>query len=606
VARAGRVDRAALERMAAALRHRGPDDWGIEIVGSVGLVHTRLAIVDPSPAGHEPMGHPERPLWLAYNGEAFNHAELRRRLGGVEWRGTSDAETVLHALAAWGPDAARELNGLFALAFLDGDRHRVHLIRDRFGVKPLYVADRPDGIWFASEISALLAAGVPREVDRKTLLHGVRNGWANGAATPIAGIERLPPGHLMSIDTRTLSRDLSAWYAPRQSVDADVATELAALTEAQRLEKVEQALRTAVERRLMSDVPLGTMCSGGLDSSLTTFFAAEAQPGMLVFNASVTDQPDVDEGPWAELVADHLGVELRTVKLTAARWRGDLVDIVRHIEYPVNHESSVPNWQIANLARASGVKVLLSGEGADEVFGGYPWAAPNLRRDFAESRPVRGLRLRRAWHRLRALGVRRHPVLPGAQSGIATGFERSVEVEALDAYGHHRGSRRRLEAHLLGLLSTYLPHLLNRLDKATMKGSIEMREPFLDPDLVRLAVNMPLESRVLPARKELLRKLGRRYLPPRLADRPKIGFTFDLNGYLVDAARPEFLADGSLRQVQGIARDRWEALLARPGLWQLPLWTGEIWCRAFLEGESTAAITAELWKPGTELEPTRV
>jgi asparagine synthase (glutamine-hydrolysing) len=592
----------ALRRMAGALGHRGPDDQGIEIVGRAGLVHTRLAIVDPSPAGHEPMGHPDRRLWLTYNGEVFNHADLRRELGEVDWRGGSDAETVLHALAAWGTSAVARFNGLFAFAVLDLDRHRLLLVRDRFGVKPLYYARRLDGFWFASEIGALLAAGQPRQADAETLLHATRTGWANGPETPIQGVRRLRPGAMLSVSLDDLSTEEELWYSPSDAVDPSRAAELERLEQKDVDDLVEGVLGESVRRRLMADVPVGTMCSGGLDSSLTTYYAAEAHPRILAFNASVLDQPEADEGPWAEKVARGLDIELCTVPTDATSWRRDLVDVVRHVEYPLTHESSVPMWQIADLARQRGVKVLLSGEGADELFGGYTWVAPWLERDFTlgrggVSRALRGL-LR--WLRFaRAdLAARRSP---GGVSSEVTGWEKSLNRAALQAYRHHRGARRNMEASLLGLLGTYLPHLLNRQDKTTMKASIETREPFLDPDLVEVAVNLPLEQRMLPTRKAILRRLARRHLPEGVADRPKVGFGFDLNTYLVRAARPEFLLDGILRDLQGVSRPRWAEMVAQPGNRPLPLWTAEIWARLFLEGESAQTVHDRLWRADASL-----
>jgi asparagine synthase (glutamine-hydrolysing) len=598
-----RPERRALERMAAALVHRGPDDNGIEIVESVGLVHTRLAIVDPSPAGHQPMAHPDGDWWLTYNGEVFNHAELRRALPVGTYRGGSDTETLLRALAEWGEAAIARCNGLFAYAAVDLEGRRVLLVRDRFGVKPLYLARLDGALWFASEIGALLAAGVPRRPRRDLLQHAVMHSWANGPATPIEGVTRVLPGTFVSVDLDTLETVERRWYDPAEAVDRERAAALARLPRANACDELETALRTSVRRRLMSDVPVGTMCSGGLDSSLITAFAADASPGIHAFNASVIDQPELDEGPWAERVAKALGVELHTVRMTGSSWRADLVEVVRHIEYPLNHESSVPMAQIARLARADGVKVLLSGEGADELFGGYDWLHGREWADFARRR-FPGWRMARAGYRLGrrlAPGVEPPapdpPRLPGAP--VVDEYEAAIVRRAAVAYHHHRSHRGRLEAALLGDLGCYLPHLLNRQDKSTMEASIETRVPFLDPELVALALNLPLEVRVEPERKGLLRDLGRRYLPPGVAERTKVGFGFDTQRYLVPAARPEFLDNGRLREL--ISEEAWEVATSQAKVWghrALLLWTAEIWCRAFLEDESNEVIEEQLWRSG--------
>jgi asparagine synthase (glutamine-hydrolysing) len=581
-------DRRALERMARALGHRGPDDQGVEVIGSVGLVHTRLAIVDPSPAGHEPMEHAG--WWLTYNGEVFNHAELRERLPAGGWRGGSDAETLLRALAEWGEEAVPLCNGLFAYAALDTRGRRLLLVRDRFGVKPLYVARHSGSLWFASEMRALLEAGVPRLPEPDVLGHAVRYGWANGRLTPVRGIERVPPGTLVSVELDSLASRERRWYDPLEAVDRERMAVLGRLPRAEAAAAVEQELRASVRRRLMADVPVGTMCSGGIDSSLITAMARDEQPGIRAYNASIGDQPDYDEGPWAKRVADALGVELRTVRQSADSWRADLVDVVRHVEYPLTHESSVPMAQIAGLAHSDGVKVLLSGEGADELFGGYEHLHGRERADFLARGRLPERAARAAYRRLQRLrgGVRERPT-------SVEEWERGAERRARAAYAHHGGPRRRLEAGLAAELETYLPHLLNRQDKSTMRASIETRVPFLDPGLVSLALNLPLEVRVEPRHKGVLRDIAERLLPEGVAQRPKLGFGFEADRYIEGAARPEFLAEGALRQ--WLHGSRHSEIPETPsGYDALLLWTGEIWCRVVLEGQQVDAVNEALWK----------
>lgn len=592
-----RPDEAALARMTSALAHRGPDDSGVVVQGSVGLAHTRLAIVDPSPAGRQPMRGPGG-WWLTYNGEVFNHGSLRGAMGdGVEWRGGSDTETVLRLLERDGLSAVPRLNGLFAFAALDPGGRRLVLARDRFGVKPLYVARHGGALWFASEIGALLAAGVPREPDRDVLAQALVRGWSNGPWTPIAGVTRVMPGTLVEVDLETLGLKERRWYDPLATVDPSQESGASDL---------EGALRASVARRLMSDVPLGTMCSGGLDSSLITAFARDAadeggRGRVHAFNASVVDQPDYDEGDWARRVAGHLGVELHTVELSAESWRADLVSVVRHIEYPLTHESSVPMMQIAALARSLGVKVLLSGEGADELFGGYGWLHLEDAADFA-ARGRRGEAAARAlYRRLQRFGVGRQVLrepLRGPSERVYE-WERAELERAVAAYSHHRGARRRLEGGLAWDLVTYLPHLLNRQDKATMQSSIETRVPFLDPEVVSVALNMPLEQRLEPERKEVLRAMARRCLPAGVAERPKVGFGFELDSYMGGGvARAAFLRGGRLREVLEVPAGQWrDRVDGAAGQSALLLWTAEIWCRQFLEGESDDAIADALWSP---------
>jgi asparagine synthase (glutamine-hydrolysing) len=584
-----------LDRMAVALAHRGPDDRGVHIEESVGLVHTRLAIVDPSPAGHQPMARRAGRWRLTYNGEVFNHAELRRELPGAAYNGTSDTETLLHALERWGEAAIARCNGLFAYAALDVRDRRLLLVRDRFGVKPLYYARHDGGIWFASEIRALLAAGIPRRARPDVLGHAVAAGWANGPLTPIDGVIRVLPGSVVSVDLDTLETSERRWYEPAMVVDRERMATLAGRRRAELAGTVESELQASVRRRLMSDVPLGTMCSGGIDSGLITAFAAAEQGPITAFNASISDQPEFDEGPWGELVAHALGAELHTVRMTASSWRADLVDVVAHNEYPLNHASAVPMAQIAALARENGVKVLLSGEGADELFGGYGWRHVREQAAFRK----RGRLGRRAWDAARTAARRAIgggvPLEGGGLSPEVERFERAVAARAQRAYGTGRSARRRLEAALAGDLSLYLPHLLNRQDKTTMRRSVETRVPFLDPDLVTLALNLPLEARVEPTRKAILRELAERHLPAGVATRPKVAFDLDPERYLEGAVRREFLSDGMLRDVLGVASEPWRAAVRRAGEYSMRLWTAEIWCRILLAGESAVAVEDELW-----------
>lgn len=599
--------------MVQAIAHRGPDDHGVEILDSVGLAHTRLAIVDPTPAGHQPMRHPDGTLWLTYNGEIFNHAELRGALRGHPYRSETDTETLLHALAAWGPDAIPRCNGLFAFAALDLRARRLLLGRDRFGVKPLYLARHDGGLWFASEIGALLAAGVPRRAASGVLAHAVAYGWAGGRATPIEGIERVPAGTALSVDLDTLEVSERRWYDPAAAVDPERAAALGRADRSELARSVEEALRASVRRRLMADVPLGAMCSGGIDSSLIAAFARDEAPGLIAFNASVTDQPAVDEGPWADRVARGLGVELRTARLSAASWRAGLVDAVRHNEFPLMHESAVPMAQIAALAREAGVKVLLSGEGADELYAGYDGLHVSEYRAFVPSALLRRQRVNGVLRRADALrrrrgrdllgGLRRRrerprvgaSMTPGPAASV-TDLEAAVHARAAQAYLGHAGPRGALEAALLGDLSLYLPHLLNRQDKNTMQHSVETRVPFLDPDVVALSLNLPLEARATPERKGILRDLARAHLPRGVASRSKLGFGFDVRPYLAGAARPEFLADGHLRELLGVSTEDWRADLGEmSSAHALRFWSGEIWCRVLLAGEAVDAVEADLW-----------
>lgn len=597
------VDRKRLAALGAALAHRGPDGRGLEIVGRVGLVHRRLAILDPSPAGRAPILDAGRRVWLTHNGEVLNHAQLRGELpqpaGG--WRGGSDTETLVHGLATQGPGFVSRCEGFWAWGALDTDRGELTLVRDRFGVKPLHVWTGPGELWFASELKALKAAGIPMVPDAETLRHATATGWANGPRGLVAGVRKVAPGTRLVVDVGTLEAREERWFDPGALVERERVRAAARRPRPVARAALEAALQTAVRRRLTADVPVATMCSGGIDSGLVTAYAAREQPGLIAYHAAIADQPDQDESVWAEQVARHLGVELRRVDVTAERWRADFVRTCAHVEAPMLHPSSVAMLQISARAREDGIVVLLSGEGADELFGGYGFLHRAERRDFER----RGHRVEGALRELYRWAGRRG--LERAATGRPAGLGPSAHVNAeelaivsraLAAHdGALRGPERRLAGRLLGDLEAYLPHLLNRQDGAAMAVGVEMREPFLDTDLVRFCVNLPLAQRVGPAEKGLLRELALQHLPATAVQRPKRGFGMDAGAYLKGAVRPAALRDGALREALRVGRAEWDAgLSAAADHAPLLLWSAEVVCRVLFRGEGVDAIEQAIWR----------
>jgi asparagine synthase (glutamine-hydrolysing) len=349
--------------------------------------------------------------------------------------------------------------------------------------------------------------------------------------------------------------------------------------------------------------------SGGLDSTLVTAMAREEHPSIVAFNASLVDEEDVDEGRWAELAAKGLGVELDTVSVTTPEWRAALVAAVAHHEYPLpTGASPVSVSLIAGRARERGVKVLLVGEAADELFGGYPIAHGAAYRRFLA--PGHMLR-RMAQQARRPAGIRhlgrvvlahlrgREPYsVPIDVPAAVSRWREATAASAGEAYAHHSGPRRELETALLSAMTAgSLAWLLNRMDKDAMARSIETRVPFLDPDVVELALNLPLEHRVAPASKGVLRDVAGRWIPEQIVRRPKQpGMSFRSGDRIEAAARPDFLRQGYLREALGLSLAEWDALTGAVDD-RTRLWTGEIWCRLFIEGQSVGQVEHELWVP---------
>lgn len=605
VAPGRRPDRAALCAMARALEPRGPDDEGIEVWENVGLVNRRLAIVDTSEAGHQPISDAGGRWTISFNGEVYNHLELRDELGARSWRGRSDSETLVAALAGWGEAALARCNGPIGLAALDRERRLLLLARDRFQKKPLYVARHAGAVWFASEVRALLAAGVPARCDRDALLHSAVRGWLNGPLTPFGGIERLAGGTLREIDLETHAQRDRTWFDPTEQLDPGYARELAALPAEELTRAFDRTLAAAVERRLMSDVPLGTMLSGGLDSALVTALAREAGADVTAFTASVPSQPRVDEIRHARRASDALGVRLETATVEPGHWPRLLVRAVWLHEYPLLNPGIALIEPIAALARERGVKVLLTGEAADELLAGYdhlhPWemvrflspreaalrAAGAVRR-YGDS----GAKVLARWRGVRFASPPPFPREPRAERG-----RRELVARAKDARGAGEGTRARLEAELLAdLYYSHFGHLLNRMDKNAMGASVETRVPFLDPELTRLVLNLPLERRVGRHPKPILREVAGTHLPPEIACRQKqMSMHYDLAGVFA-ALDPAALADGALREALGLAPGDWaEVLTPRSAVAPIWLWSAEIWARLFLRGESAEQVEGALF-----------
>lgn len=600
----GAPDLAALEAMAGALEARGPDGSGIHVRHNAGLVHRRLAIVDPSEAGAQPISDPAERWTLSFNGEVYNHLELRGELPGP-WRGHSDTETLVHALTAWEAGALPRCNGPLAIAALDHERRRLLLARDRFGKKPLYIARDDRGLWFASEMRALLAAGLRPGVHDENLAHGCFRGWLAGGQTPLRGVERLMPGRLRWVDLDTLAEREEEWFHPAELVDPDLADELAGLSREALRDRLHALLDRSVERRLMSDVPVGAMLSGGLDSSLVTALAARRSPGFTAFTAAIPFDRSVDESHHARAAADAIGVPLETVAVEAGDFARLIVPAVHKHEYPMLNAGIAFIEPVAARARDMGFKVLLTGEASDELFGGYEHMYIEETRAFlpAWTAGWRGTRTAaqygrtgaRAWLRRAGLVRPRPHAFPRA--GVVSKLIADERQRGRVAYASHDGERAELEGALLsGLRASGFGHLLNRMDKNAMAASIETRLPFLDPDVARFALNVPLEHRVARQPKRIVRDVARLHLPRGIARRRKQNSMGARVGALIgERARTEFLADGLLRDQLRVPRKRWDELIgpggAHSALWP---WTGEIWMRLFAGGRSPEQVQSEL------------
>lgn len=587
---------AQYERRLAAMQqsivHRGPDDGGSYVDASlgVGLGFRRLAIIDLSEAGHQPMTTPDGRYAIVFNGEIYNHRELRSRLErqGVSFRGRSDTEVLLHAIAQWGIDhALTTANGMFALAVVDRRAQLLCLARDRFGEKPLYVARRGRQIAFASELKALRAQGWSFALDRDALSSYLRHGYFTGRRTVYEGVERIAPGSYERIDLRDGTSSATAYWDIRAVADSSVR----ALSVDEAVDELESLLETAVSLRMEADVPLGAFLSGGIDSSTVVALMQRLSTRPIKTFTIGFEEHGFDEAGYARRIAQHLRTDHTELYVSAA----DCLDVVPKLasiyDEPFADPSAVPTYLLSRLARQS-VTVALSGDGGDELFGGYDryrWSRDAWARLSRLPRPVRhvggravgllprrgidrglallparfnrvggeamtGERLRRLgelvsvrdeyelYHQIFSTWSRPDDIVVGA-SELPTVYGRALRPDAL-------GSAQ------LGDQLAYLPDdILVKVDRASMAVSLEARVPLLDPSVAAWAWSLPSELKLAgESGKVVLRRLLARLVPTELFERPKMGFGIPIDLWLRGPLRgwaEDLLAPDRLRS-QGV------------------------------------------------------
>jgi asparagine synthase (glutamine-hydrolysing) len=532
-------DAAVLTRMRDVIAHRGPDDADNFIEGPIGLGHRRLSIIDLG-TGHQPMATPDGRFTVIYNGEIYNYRELRRELEahGVEFRTQSDTEVILQLHALYGDAGILRLNGIFAYALWDRDRRRLLLTRDRAGIKPLYYAATPRGIAFGSEIKALFESTLigPR-LDERHLAEYLIFRQVAGPENLFAGVLALPPGHTLAVSEGRALEPQAYWRA-----SGDVPPFTGSHREA--VETLDRTLNEAVKRQMIADVPLGTFCSGGIDSSLVTAIAARYSNGPINTYSVGFVEPGFDESRYARLAASACRSQHHEIVIDEARFAELLPRLVWHHDLPLNFANSVHIFAVSELARQS-VKVVLTGEGADELFGGYPRyyiprLAASLDRIPALLRvPLLALANTLPDHRIRKLAAfaTESPDRRLLFNSTSVDPELVGRVLSKRVANTDWSFRRNLVARAADMsridFETYLVSILNRQDKMSMATSLEARVPFLDNEIIDFARSLPLQfKQTLRHRKRVLKDVARHYLPTEIVDRRKSGFGVPLPQWL--------------------------------------------------------------------------
>lgn len=574
-----RADVAAVAAMSGTMRDRGPDGAGLRDGGWYALGHRRLKIIDLTEAGAQPMVDEQRGVAIVFNGCIYNHEALRRELAagpaGYRFRSSSDTEVILAAYARWGEDFASRLIGMFAIALVDERRRRTLLVRDRLGIKPLYIAELPGRIRFASTLPALLAGGgIDTSIDPIALHHYLS--WHSIVPAPrtiLAGVSKLPPATVRVIDSDGTARDRVYW-APEYRRREEFASWGAEDWE----DAVHDRLRTAVSRRRIADVPVGVLLSGGLDSSLIVALLAEAGETRLpTFSIGFEDVGDRagDEFSYSDLVAAEFGTEHHRLHVDTRDMPGAVERAVAAMTEPMTSHDVTAFFLLAQEV-APHVRVVQSGQGADEVFAGYRYhqeagrVAPRAALDaFSASfvdhdhEALRGL-----------LDPRWIPGHDASRELLAAHLDAPGADTALDAV-------LRLDTHLL---MTDDP--VKRVDNMAMTAGLEARVPFLDHELVELAAACPPELKTRDGGKGLLKSVARRVLPAAVIDRPKGYFPVpalvDLQEPIVALVREALHAPEARKR--GIFReDRVVELLAEPNRHRAPTGPNVLWQLGLLE-----------------------
>lgn len=536
-----------------AMIHRGPDDagewWSAD--GGVGLGQRRLAIIDLSPAGHQPMLDASGELGIVFNGEIYNFADLRRELAARDhaFRSQSDTEVLLAAYREWGTDCLARLNGMFAFALYDGRRRHLFMARDRAGEKPLFYAQANGTLRFASELKGLLAdPALPRRINREALDGYLAMGYVPGDRCILQGVNKLPPAHALLFNLNDgQTRVWRYWALPELGAAGP-------MDEAALLDELESLLEDAVRRQLVADVPVGILLSGGVDSSLVTAMAVRATPKVKTFTIRFPGYGPYDETEHARLTARHFGTD--HVELAASESTVDWLPILaRQFDEPLVDSSMIPTYLVSRLIREH-CTVALGGDGGDELFGGYGhysrllwmqqklgWIPQRWRCGIAQAAesllPV-GFKGRN-W--LQGLAVdlanglpliavhfdprtrRRLWAGPGAWTLIAESARNPRIPETADLL--QRATRMDFENYLA-------EDILVKVDRASMLNSLEVRAPFLDYRVIEFAFGKAPSALKATAtdRKILLKKLTTRLLPPAFDQQRKQGFSIPLGAWL--------------------------------------------------------------------------
>ena len=569
------ADVTRVDRMARAMAARGPDGMGVTAYGRIALGHRRLKIIDLSERGAQPMQDTELGLSLVFNGCIYNHAELRRELIelGQRFASTSDTEVILKAWAQWGPQAVPRFHGMFAFAVYERDSGRLHLVRDRFGIKPMYLARSADKLAFASTLPALLAGGgVDTSIDPVALHHYMT--WHAVVPAPrtiLAGVRKLPAATIRTYERDGSHADVTYWTPGFERTEADLRCSAADWAD-----RVLEQLRLAVRRRMVADVPVGVLLSGGVDSSVIVgLLAEEGQQNLATFSIGfeAANGEKGDEFVYSDLIAKHYGTDHHRIFVPSTDMLAELPNAIRAMSEPMVSYDNI-GFYLLSREVSRHISVVQSGQGADEVFGGYHWYPPLAGSNDPASDYAAAFFDRSDSELRRQVNP---DYLPQEDESIALVRSHFAAAGASDPVD----KALRLDTNVM-----LVDDPVKRVDNHTMAFGLEARVPFLDHELVELAGRIPPEHKLAHGGKGVLKQAARKVIPSEVIDRPKGYFPVPalkyLEGDTLTMVR-DALTGSAARERSLFRPDYLETLFADPKAHLTKLRGSSLWQVALLE-----------------------
>ena len=566
------VEQQHLRVMLQMLERRGPDDQGIYAHKQIGLAHRRLAIIDLSSAGKQPMFNADQSLAIVFNGTIYNYPQLRKQLQqqGAQFNSSSDTEVILKAYEVWGKDCVTRLIGMFAFAIWDARIEKLFIARDRLGIKPLYFGETKTSFLFASNTQALLATGeIDTDIDTQALQHQFTlHAVIPARRTILKGIRKLPPAHYMWVDAKGVAEPISYWRLSAQRTQAR--------TEQEWVAEITLALQLAVDRRLeIADVPVGVLLSGGLDSSLLVGLLAQKHGRVNTYSVGFEDQPEErgHEFEYSDAVADAFATDHHRFHIPNEQVLSRLPEAIQHMPEPMVAQDAVAFYLLAEQV-SKDIKVVQSGQGADEVFGGYFW--------YPKMHAASGDALQRfaSFYFDRDFAEYARTVNP---DWVEKDFTSKLVSNALQAA---KGETFIDSVFHFDVTTLIVDDPVKRVDSMTMAFGLEARVPFLDHELVELAMQMPPQMKLNDGGKTVLKKIARGLLPDAVIDRPKGYFPMPALKYV----RGEFLnmmrdcLDSAACRNRGLySRKYVQQLLDEPDQHHTRLNGSKLWHLALLE-----------------------